>query len=96
MAKRRDYYRGTVFGPQLCCINISITIITPAAKTEAIAYVDHIIGVGNKEHIIKVIKNLSEMERKKKYTFNVRNGKSHYAVWTGTEKPEEIEITLAK
>ena len=42
-------------------------------------------------------KCLGEMERKKKYTFNVGNGKSHYMVIkTGREKIENVEIEVEK
>ena len=98
--------QGTVFGPQLCCINTSkvneineknITVITPKIKIEALVYVDDIIGIGSKENIEIVGRNLAEMEKRKKYTFNNGNGKSHYMmIKTGVEPEEEVEIKVEK
>ncbi len=91
--------QGIVFGPVPCCINvakvnemkeIAVTHISPNLYTEALAYVDDILGVGSKKHIEKVGKHLLEMEKRKKYTFNNSNGKSHYMVIrTGKEIIEE-------
>ena len=66
--------QGTVFGPQLCCVNSvkvnkmsskTVTCITPEIKLEAMVYVDDIIGAGEKEHIERVGRNLADMEKER-------------------------------
>ena len=98
--------QGTVFGPQLCCVNSakineigenSVTMISPTIGNKSPVYVDDILGIGSREAVEKVGRNLGEMEKKKKYTFNVGNGKSHYMVIkTGREKEKEVNIVLEK
>ena len=98
--------QGTLMGPQLCCVNSakvnqmknnSLETLTPTITIEAMIYVDDIMGAGSRRHIEKIGKCLGEMERKKKYTFNVGNGNSHYMVIkTGRDKIENVEIEVEK
>ena len=69
--------------------------ITPELYVGAMAYVDDIMGAGNKEVVEKIGNNLKIMEKEKKYTFNNGNGKSHYMIIkTGRDKEEELDITV--
>ena len=99
--------QGTVYGPLLCCVN-SVKVnemsentqvhLTPQVEVGAMAYVDDIMGAGSKDLIENVGKNLAEMERTKRYTFNNENGKSHYMVIKTCKKKnvEEPEISVQK
>ena len=98
--------QGTVFGPQLCCINSqsinemtedTSNVILPGVIIKAMTYVNDINGTGTKQLVEKVGKNLAEMEKMKKYTFNNKNGKSHYLiVKSGREGIEELNIEVEK
>ena len=55
------------------------------------------MAAGSSSIVEKIGKNLSRMEKEKKYTFNNGNGKSHWMIIkTGREKEEEIEIIVEK
>ena len=45
------------------------TEISAEVETETLAYVDDIVGIGDRENVEDVGKNMEEMETKKKYTF---------------------------
>ena len=91
--------QGTIYGPQLCCIstdkvnnmlNKPSYIYSSNINIEALTYVDDIASAGGSGIIIRTIQNCHEMERKKKFTFNVT--KSNYMVMN-TGKDIEIKIT---
>ncbi len=98
--------QGTIFGPMLCCVNSAninnmkekaVTYITPELEIQALTYVDDIMAAGSKEVIEKVGKNLRNMEKEKKYTFNNANGKSHFMIIkSGKEKEKEPNISVEK
>ena len=49
------------------------------------------MGAGSKDHVEIIGRNLREMGKRKKYTFNNANGKSHYMVIrTGREAESEV------
>ena len=90
--------QGTIYGPPLCCISTDkINMMTNKPSyvynadlvIEALTYVDDILGAGNHEMVRNVVRNASEMEQKKKFTFNI--DKSNYLVLkTGNDEEKEV------
>ena len=71
--------------------------VTPDIVIEALVYVDDIIGAGSKLCIEKTVRNLTEMEEKKKFTFSTE--KSKYMViktGSGRKKNEKVELRVKK
>ena len=97
--------QGTVFGPQLCCVGTNqinhigsppITAITPKVSTKAMTYVDDIAGMGRKETVEIVGRNLREMEERKKFEFNLEKTKCLKVKGTNNKEEEIPEIYLKK
>ena len=86
--------QGTVYGPQMCCAStiqvntieeVPVTMIRSRTKTGVMVYVDDIGGIGSKETIEAIRRNLKKMEERKKFTFNMK--KSNYLIiQTGKRK----------
>ena len=71
--------QGTIMGPILCTVETdkinaigetSITNIGPELPIKNLIYVDDIAGIGTKDSIETVGRNLMVMEERKKFTFN--------------------------
>ena len=94
--------QGTVFGSKLCCASTgrindmkekTKTLITPTIYTEALTYVDDMLGMGNKKTAEKVMNNCKQMEEDKCMEFSI--SKSKWMVMrTSRAKEEEINICM--
>ena len=90
--------QGTVLGPTLCCVVTDQVNGIGEEQTGCIGnqrigilvFVDDVMSAGSAEDARRCIRNLSEMERKKKFTFGLK--KTNYMVIdTGREPIEEIK-----
>lgn len=103
---KRVVKQGTVYGPQLCCVNTdqvnkmgesNVTVVAPGVEIKSIVYVDDIVAGGNAESVEAAGRNLDRMERQKGYTFNIGEAKTQYMIINcGRRKEREPEIRLSK
>ena len=94
--------QGTIYGPRICnkvverVNNINeraITYYSPNIELQSLQYVDDISGVGSKETIETIVRNVQTFEKKKKAT--VKLSKSGYMIIkTKDQKEEEIKVDV--
>jgi hypothetical protein len=81
--------QGSVYGPQICISSMDKvnligkdvkTYYSPTLEIAAVVFVDDVTGIGEVETANRLIYNCNIMEKKKKMTFNNKEGKTEYMV----------------
>ena len=95
--------QGTIYGPRVCnkaverVNNINeraITYYSPNIELQSLQYVDDISGLGSKQTVETIVRNVRTLETKKKAT--VKLSKSGYMIikTNNNQKVEEIKGEL--
>ena len=83
--------QGTVLGPQLCCVETDQINKIGENQEKAVGeqivgiliFVDDVMSAGTADDIRKAIRNFSDMEQLKKFTYGLKKNKLHdYTNWT--------------